>query len=132
MRTLVALLLNLKLLCQVLFFFPLDGGADCPIVHKISRVSDLILVEISLLQFSVLEELVSSEDESELKPRLGFGWWEISQSDINEVLQSSRITICDNLRCTNVVPKGGEPELWDGGSLVGVLRQWVVIWVILE
>lgn len=48
-HTLVALLLDFELLGQIFILLPFDFSADRTIVYKVTRVTDFLLVEISLL-----------------------------------------------------------------------------------
>lgn len=47
--TLVSLFFDLELLRQVLVLLPLYVRADRTIVHEVTRIADLFLIEISLL-----------------------------------------------------------------------------------
>jgi len=57
-RTFISLLLDLKLLCQILFIFPLYIRPDSTIVHEIARIADLLAVHVSLLEDVVVEIFV--------------------------------------------------------------------------
>lgn len=70
MRTLIPLLLNFELLGEVLVLLPLDGGADSTIVDKVAAVSNLLLVQVRLLECLVLEKVIRAENEHELEPGL--------------------------------------------------------------
>lgn len=118
MRTLIPLLLNLKLLRQILLRLPLDLRPDSLVVHEIARVADLLLVDVRLLQLLVLEVLVRREGEDELEAGLAFAGLrgEILDADIGEVLERAGITLGDDLGEADVVSEGGKPELGDRGG----------------
>ena len=67
--TLVSLLFDLKLFGQVLVLLPFYLGADRAIVHEVTRVTDLLLIEIGLLKNFILEVVVRTEDKGNLESR---------------------------------------------------------------
>lgn len=76
--------------------------ADRAIVHEVAGVVDLRLVEVGFLKNIVLKVLVRLEDEGQFEAGL-FRRWEIGQLNIDEVLQCTRVALCDKLGNTNVV-----------------------------
>ena len=131
--TLVPLLLNLKLLCEIFILFPPDLGANGAIVDEITRISDLFLVEISLLEDVVLEEVIGAEDEEDLEAWLACLVIEVRELNINKVLEGFHIAICDQLGEGDMISECGEPEVRNtirGGS--GVFRQGGILFILLD
>lgn len=54
-RTFVSLLLDLKLLCQILLLLPFYIRPDSTVIHKIAGIANLLAVHISLLEHAVFE-----------------------------------------------------------------------------
>lgn len=115
-RTLIPLLLDLELLRQVLFLLPLDLRSDGTIVHEVTRVIDLRLVDISLLKNLILEVFVGLEDEGKLEAGFLCGL-EVREANVDKVLEGASIAVSDELRDTDVIAQGREPELRNRRSL---------------
>lgn len=114
--TLVALLLDLKLLGEILILLPLDLRADGTIVDKVTSIPNGGLVEVRLLEDLVFEKVVGGEEEAELEARLALvifrnvRAFDVLQLDVGEVLESISITIGDEVTDGNVVAQGSQPE----------------------
>jgi len=122
-RTLVALLLGLNLGGEVLSFFPVDLGTLSVIVNEITLVSNLILVEVALLELGVLEELLGSLVEFENESESGFSSFWVSDSDVDQVLEGLLVAFGDEFGESEVVLEGSEPEFGDTfGSLLDFFR----------
>ena len=132
--TLVTLLLDFKLLGQILVLLPLDFGTDRTIVDKVTCIANLLLVEVGLFQDSVIEEIVGGELENELEARGGIGCGEVFDANINEVLQCSGIPIRDDLIEDGVIAESGKPELGDtiGTGLLALFRRGIEFLILLE
>ena len=132
--TLVTLLLDFKLLGQILVLLPLDFGTDRTIVDKVTCIANLLLVEVGLFQDSVIEEIVGGELENELEARGGIGSGEVFDANINEVLQCSGIPIRDDLIEDGVIAESGKPELGDtiGTGLLALFRRGIEFLILLE
>ena len=139
-RTLVPLLLDFEFFRQVLIFLPFDRGAKGTIVHKVTRISDLLLVEIGFLENIVLEKLVVLKYKENLEAGLAHclcicanAFGQVFEADIDKVFKSLSVAICDEFAQTQVVSKRGEPELGDAGGGRGyILRQNGVFFVLLD
>lgn len=70
-HTLVSLFFDLELLRQVLVLLPLYVRADRAIVHKIAGITDLLLIEVSLLKDFIFEVVIRAEDKANLES----GFW---------------------------------------------------------
>ena len=131
--TLVTLLLDFKLLGQVLVFLPLDLRADGAIVHEVARVADLLLVQVRLLEHLILEEFVGSELEKQLETRFGFRTWQVFNTNIDERLQSLRIAVGDDLAKVSMCAESSEPELGDASrGRLDILREGGVFGIVLD
>ena len=128
-HTLISLLLNLELFCQILVLLPLDRRSNGTIVEEVTRIPNLFLIIISLLQLFVFKELVRGEDKSEFEARFGSG---VGDTDVDKVLQSPSITIGDYIRGADMVPQRSQPKFWDRGSMRVISRKFLVGWVVLE
>ena len=139
-RTLVPLLLDFEFFRQVLIFLPLDRGAKSTIVHKVTRVSNLLLIEICFLENIVLEKVVVLKYKEDLEAGLAHclgicanAFGQVFEADIDKVFKSLSVAICDDFAQTQVVSKRGKPELGDaGGGRGNILGQNGVIFVILD
>jgi len=134
-RTLITLLLDLEFLGEILVVLPFDLGPEGTIVHKISRVADLLLVKVRLLQNIILKVLVRAEhkDQLEARFRLGGGIPEIGNADISKVFESALVAISDNIIEPDVVSKGRKPKLRDAtGAGRGVFGQRGVLLIVLD
>lgn len=120
-RTLIPLLLNLKLFRQIFLRLPFDFGADGLVVHEVASIADLLLINVCLLQLCVLEILVRREGEDQLETGLSLVGTrrvvgEVLDADIVEMLEGGSITLRNDLVETDVVPEGSEPKLRYRGS----------------
>ena len=70
--TFVSLLLDLKLLCQVLLILPLYLRPNRAVIHEISRIADLLAVHVGLLEHVIFEIFVWGKLKDELEPGFGF------------------------------------------------------------
>ena len=95
--------LDFKLLCQVHLVPPLYLRPDRTIVHKITRISNLLAVHVSLFKHVVVEILVLREFKDELESRLGLARREVFDAKVGEVLESPGISIGDQVGHTDVV-----------------------------
>ena len=56
--TFVSLLLDLKLLCQILLILPLYLRPNRAVIYEIARITDLLAVHVSLLKHVIFEKFV--------------------------------------------------------------------------
>lgn len=129
-HTLVSLLLELKLLRQILVLFPLDVRPYRSITHEITTIPQIAAVHIRLLEHLVLEKLVGAENEQDLVTRLRIIVREIFETDVLQMLESLRVAFRDQLRYANVVAQRGQPEFRDrsrGGRVFGQRRVFLVV-----
>lgn len=130
--TLIPLLLDLKLLCEILLFFPFNICPDGFFIDEFAQISNFILINVGLFKYLVLEKVIFRETEQDLEPKLRFiivG--EVFQSDVCEMFQCSRIAIRDELREANMVPKRCQPEFRDSLGF-GVFDERSVVFVIFD
>lgn len=131
--TFIPLLFDLELFGQVFVLLPLDFGTDRTVIDKIAGVSHFLLIEIRLVQDLILKVFVGAKMEADLETRFRFVVGYVRETDVNEVLESTRITFGDEVRNANVITQGCEPELWDCGRATGsILCEWRVVRIILE
>ena len=109
------MLLDLELLRQILLFLPLDFGTNGTIIHEISRVVDFCLVEVRLLKDLILEIFVVLKGEGQLETGFLRGR-KVGKLDVDEMLESTLISVGNELRDTNVIAQCSQPELWDWRS----------------
>lgn len=128
--TLVALLLDFKRLREILVLFPLNRRADSAVVDKVALVANLLLVQVSLLQDRVLEEIILGEVEEDLEPGVLVLRGQVRDGDIDESLERVGVTIGDHLAERGVVPQRRQPKFGDSGRFV-LQGEGYVIWVIL-
>src|SRR5579863_6388466 len=57
-RTFVSLLLDLKLLCQILLVLPFYIRPDSTVIHEVAGIANLLAVHISLLEYAIFEIFV--------------------------------------------------------------------------
>ncbi len=121
-RVLVALLLGLNANSQVLALDPVDLGSDGVVVDEVALVSNLLLVEVSLLERGVAEEVLGSlgevKGEGEASLLLG-----VDDADVDQELEGLLVALGDELAQAEVVLERRQPELGDslgrGSQLVG-------------
>jgi hypothetical protein len=95
MLTFVSLLLDLKLLCQVLLILPLNLCPNCAVIHEIARVTDLLAVHVRLLEHVIFEIFVWRKLKDELEPGLGFARGKVLDTEIGDVLECASVAIGD-------------------------------------
>ena len=82
------MLFDLKFLGQILVIFPLDVRTNCLFIYEITRIADLFLIQVSLLQDVVIEKFIWREDESQFEAGFGIGRREIRDANVEEVFES--------------------------------------------
>ena len=91
------------------------------------------MVEISLLEDVVLEEVIGAEDEEDLEAWLAGLVIEIRELNIDKVLEGFHIAICDQLGEGDMISECGEPEvrntLRGGGD---VFRQGGILFILFD
>ena len=97
------------------------------VIDEVATIAALLLVEVSLGDGLVGEELVLAELEDEAEARAV----KVLHADIGEVLEGLLVSVGDHLGQRNLVLHRGKPELWDtsgsGLSRLGLLLLLVVI-----
>jgi hypothetical protein len=90
------------------------------IINQIASIVDFLSINICLLQYFVLKEIVRQKLEDDLVAQ--WAWLpvcffviDVLDPNIDQMLKGNRIPLRDQLRETDVVPQSGEPELWDTG-----------------
>ena len=121
--TLVSLLLGLNTDCQVLAGIPLNLIALGVIVDKVTTVSALLLVVVSLGDGLVGEEIVRGELEDQAEARL----LKVLHADVSKVLQSCLIAVGDDFGKADLVLHGREPEFGNTSNIVGDLGVSVLL-----
>ena len=131
--TLVALLLHFELLGEILVFLPLDLRPDRAIVHEITRIANLLLVQVGLLEYLVFEEIIWSEHEEEFEAGLGLRTWQVLDANVGECLERLGVAVGDDLAEVDVCAEGSEPEFWDTGrGGLDVLGEASVVGIVFD
>jgi hypothetical protein len=89
------LLLDLKLLCQVLLILPLYLRPNRAVIHEIAQIADLLAVHVRLLEHVIFEILVLRKLKDELEPGLGFARGKVLDAEVGDVLECASVAIGD-------------------------------------
>lgn len=89
------MLLDLKLLCQILLILPLYLRPNRAVIHKIARITDLLTVHVSLLEHVIFEIFVRRKLEDELEPGFGFARGKVLDTEVGDVLECTSVAIGD-------------------------------------
>ena len=93
--TFVSLLLDLKLLCQVLLVLPLYLRPNRAVIHEIARVTDFLAVHVCLLEQVIFEIFVLRKLKNELEPGLGFARGKVLDTEVIEILECASVALGD-------------------------------------
>ena len=96
--TFVSLLLDLKLLCQVLLILPLYLRPNRPVINEIARIANLLAVHVRLLKHVIFEIFVRRKLKDELEPWFGFTRGKILDTEVGNVLECASVAISDQFR----------------------------------
>jgi hypothetical protein len=91
------LLLDLKLLCQVLLILPLYLRPNRAVIHEIARIADLFAVHVRLLEHVIFEIFVWRKLKDELEPGLGFARGKVLDTEVGDVLECTSVAIGDQV-----------------------------------
>lgn len=89
------MLLDLKLLCQVLLIFPLYLRTNRAVIHEIARIADLLAVYVRLLEHVIFEIFIWRKVKDELEPGLGFARGKVLDTEVGDVLECTSVAIVD-------------------------------------
>ena len=123
MLTLVTLLLLLDADGQIVARFPVDLVTLGVVVDEIATVAALILIEVSLGDGLVGEELVLRELEDQSETRLV----KVLHANVDQVLQGALVTVGNHLSERDLVLHRGQPELGDTRDGLGGLSRLLLL-----
>jgi hypothetical protein len=95
--TFVSLLLDLKLLCQVLLILPLYLRPNRAVIHKIARIADLLAVHVRLHEHVIFEIFVWRKLKDELEAGLGFARGKVLDTEVGDVLECASVAFGDQI-----------------------------------
>lgn len=91
------MLLDLKLLCQVLLILPLYLRPNRAVIYEIARIADLLAVHVCLLEHAIFEIFVRRKLKDELEPGLGFARGKVLDTKVGDVFECASVAIGDQI-----------------------------------